>query len=80
MVALLHYLAHHQEHLHRSKHNVGCAFEMLPKRNESSAVWQAKLKQMIPSYGKRLSEDKQLTKTERNWSHQLLGLNRLTFV
>jgi malate dehydrogenase (quinone) len=39
-----------------------------------SAVWQNKLKQMIPSYGKRLSEDKQLTKQIRNWSHQLLSL------
>lgn len=39
-----------------------------------SAVWQNKLKQMIPSYGKRLSEDKQLTKQTRNWSHQLLSL------
>lgn len=39
-----------------------------------SAVWQNKLKQMIPSYGKHLSEDKQLTKQIRNWSHQLLSL------
>ncbi len=39
-----------------------------------SAVWQNKLKQMIPSYGKRLSEDKLLTKQIRNWSHQLLSL------
>jgi len=44
-----------------------------PKEMKSTA-WQTKLKQMIPSYGQHLMDDKNLATTTRAWSHQLLGL------
>ena len=44
-----------------------------PKEMKSSA-WQTKLKQMIPTYGQHLMDDKNLATKTRAWSHQLLGL------
>ncbi len=39
-----------------------------------SAEWQAKLKEMIPSFNQRLSEHPELAKEVRTWSHNILGL------
>lgn len=36
--------------------------------------WKPKLVKMIPSYGKKLTDDKELAKKVREWSHGVLGL------
>lgn len=45
---------------------------------EASAEWQAKLKAMIPSYGKKLSDDVNLTNQVREADSKALGLVYLT--
>ena len=39
-----------------------------------SAEWKTKLKEMIPSFDQRLSENPELAKEVRAWSHGVLGL------
>jgi malate dehydrogenase (quinone) len=39
-----------------------------------SEGWQTKLKQMIPSYGQHLMDNKALATKTRAWAHQHLGL------
>ncbi|MEJ8757245.1 malate:quinone oxidoreductase [Pontibacter sp. H259] len=39
--------------------------------------WQAKLKQMIPSYGQSLAKDSELLQQVRNWTSETLGLPRI---
>jgi malate dehydrogenase (quinone) len=41
---------------------------------EKMAAWEPKLKQMIPSYGRRLSDDAELGRKIRAWSHERLQL------
>ena len=40
--------------------------------------WQAKLKEMIPSYGQSLSKDEALATATRKRTHEILGLEQLT--
>ncbi len=40
----------------------------------NSSQWESKLQEMIPSYGKKLSGDVELTKKVREWSHKILEL------
>lgn len=44
--------------------------------NVKSAQWQNKLKQIIPSYGQNLDKDAALCEKVRNWSGEVLALNR----
>jgi malate dehydrogenase (quinone) len=44
-----------------------------PKEMKSEG-WQTKLKQMIPSYGQHLMDNKALATKTRAWAHQHLGL------
>ncbi|MNC72238.1 Malate:quinone oxidoreductase [compost metagenome] len=37
--------------------------------------WQAKLKQIVPSYGQKLNNDLELTNRIRAWSSERLQLN-----
>jgi len=41
-----------------------------------SPEWQSKLKEMIPSYGQKLSGNEELTTRMRSWTSEVLGLNR----
>lgn len=45
------------------------------KKEMNSEAWQAKLQEMIPSYGKKLSNDPILTQQVRRWSHEVLELD-----
>ncbi|MBC5772701.1 malate:quinone oxidoreductase [Pontibacter sp. KCTC 32443] len=42
-----------------------------------SPEWQAKLKEMIPSYGQSLAEDAELLQQVRSWTSDTLGLPRI---
>jgi len=46
------------------------------KEQSESPEWQSKLKEMIPSYGQKLSGNEELTHRMRNWTSEVLGLNR----
>lgn len=48
--------------------------DCFPERWETEA-WQSKLRAMIPSFGKRLSDDDALARRVRESSHQRLGLD-----
>ncbi len=57
--------------------SVSIMLELMEKCFEdqmNSAAWLTKLKTMIPSYGQHLNNDRQLAKTIRSRSHQILGL------
>ncbi|WP_407427063.1 malate:quinone oxidoreductase [Arcticibacter sp.] len=43
----------------------------------NSAEWQAKLKEMIPSFGKSLNEDPELCAELRSWTSQVLNLKNV---
>lgn len=43
--------------------------------NNINGKWRAKLTEMIPSYGKDLSQDKELTEQVRNYTKKVLQLN-----
>ena len=45
------------------------------KEEMKSEAWQTKLQEMIPSYGKKLSNDPILTQQVRRWSHEVLELD-----
>jgi malate dehydrogenase (quinone) len=45
------------------------------KTEMESEAWVTKLKEMIPSYGKHLVDDEQLTKSIRTRTHQVLQLS-----
>lgn len=45
------------------------------KTEMKSEAWQTKLQEMIPSYGKKLSNDPILTQQVRRWSHEVLELD-----
>lgn len=47
------------------------------KNTLNSAEWQAKLKQMIPSYGEPLGEDAQLLEEVREHTSEVLGLKNI---
>ena len=40
----------------------------------TSEAWGTKLREMIPSYGKHLVDDPELTQRIRTWSHDILQL------
>jgi malate dehydrogenase (quinone) len=40
-----------------------------------SQPWQTKLKQMIPSYGQTLADNKELLQETRSFTNEVLGLN-----
>jgi malate dehydrogenase (quinone) len=42
----------------------------------SSVEWQQKLKEMIPSYGKKLHDNPELAKEVRAWTYQVLDLEK----
>ena len=44
-----------------------------------SDAWQAKLKEMVPSYGEELSEDSELLRRMRNWTSETLDLEEPLF-
>jgi malate dehydrogenase (quinone) len=44
----------------------------------NSPEWQAKLKQMIPSYGESLAENERLLEDVRNWTSNVLGLPQVS--
>lgn len=44
-----------------------------PKQMKS-ADWQAKIREMVPSFGKSLSKDRELSNATRSRTHKLLGL------
>lgn len=43
-------------------------------RHFNSPIWQSKLREMIPSFGSRLTEDADLTRKVRKWTGERLGL------
>ncbi|MFD2245365.1 malate:quinone oxidoreductase [Pontibacter ruber] len=43
----------------------------------NSAEWQAKIKEMVPSYGQSLGEDGQLLEEVRAWTSEVLGLRHI---
>ncbi len=46
----------------------------------NTATWQAKLKEMIPSYGRSLGEDGTLCREVRAWTSEVLGLKSMEAV
>jgi malate dehydrogenase (quinone) len=57
--------------------SVSIMLELMQKCFETqmtSELWLTKLKQMIPSYGQSLADDKALAQDVRNWSHRVLDL------
>lgn len=50
------------------------------KTEMSSPEWQAKLKEMIPSYGKKLTDDPALCDEIRNWTNNVLKLDTAAVV
>ncbi|WP_428660248.1 malate:quinone oxidoreductase [Runella sp.] len=50
------------------------------KDQMNSEAWAGKLKEMIPSYGKHLADDPELTRRIRTWTHNTLQLNPIDTV
>ena len=58
--------------------SVSIMIELLQKcfpEQMRSEIWQKKLTEMIPSFGKHLADDKALATQVRAWSHGILGLD-----
>lgn len=49
------------------------------KEKMASPAWQAKLREMILSYGRSLSSDPQLCDDSRAWTDEVLGLRKLVY-
>jgi malate dehydrogenase (quinone) len=43
-------------------------------KNEFETAWQTKLKEMMPSFGRSLTEDAELCKSTRKYTSASLGL------
>ena len=48
--------------------------ELSEMDEEVLRCWQARLLEMVPSYGRSLEKDAALTLELRTWSHRVLGL------
>ncbi|MCP1382330.1 malate dehydrogenase (quinone) [Runella salmonicolor] len=50
------------------------------KDQMASEAWTTKLNEMIPSYGKHLADDPELTHRVRKWTHEVLQLNHINIL
>jgi malate dehydrogenase (quinone) len=48
------------------------------KAQLATPAWQAKMKEMVPSYGQKLNNDPVLANRIRQYSSKVLGLNTIT--